>query len=156
MSLNEGLNDGKTEPRTAATCRIGFAFVKYLGKKILGNSRSRVAHPALDASICTKLPCPDNDPAAWRVRNCVGNEVLKDTLKETCICEHPEIIGYLVDQLCTGGLRDWPQFLDQTFDKGPQIKLSAHEFDSALSSYVDTFLEDLSDQPLQLLHIAAQ
>ena len=99
VSLSKRLHDGETQARSARILRIGFSLVEDFFEKLFGDSRTVVADPALNGTFRAKFPCPDDNLSAWRVLDCVGDQVLKDPPQQTGVCIDDQVVGHLVDQL---------------------------------------------------------
>ena len=129
---------------------------KIFFEKFFGDSRPVVADPAFHGAFLTQFPCPDDNLAARRVLDCVGDQVLKDPPQQTRVCIGDQVVGYLVDQLSAGGSCHRMEIVNEGLNQRPQIKLAPLQFDPDFRLQIGIFLDHLADQRFEVLHAATQ
>ena len=156
VRLNERLDDGETETQTTFTRGVGLQFVEHFFQTFLWDSPAVVSDPAFDHAFSTELLCLDLDLSARRVFDGVGDQVLKDPPQQACVCVNDQAVRDFIDKLGAAGSGHGTKIVDEGLDQGPQIKFAPLEFDAGLCAEMNVFLNDLVDQPLQMLDVAAQ
>ncbi len=97
MKLGKCFYDRKAETHAALVLRIRFPLFEDFCERLLGNTRSVVADPALNNSVYGVFPCPDDNLTARSVSDGIGNQILKHTPQQTGVCIYDQIVGNLVD-----------------------------------------------------------
>ena len=156
VRLDERLDDGETKAQTAFTRGIRLEFVEHFSQPFLRDPSSVVGHPAFDHAFSTQLLRLDLDLSARCVFDGVSDQVLKDPPQLAGVRVNDQAVRDFIDKLGAAGSSHWTKIVDEGLDQRPKIKLAPLEFDAGFRAEMNIFLEDLVDQPLQMLDVAAQ
>ena len=154
VSLDKCLNDSETETQATFILRISFEFIEHFFKVVFRDAGTVVADRTFDGAV--KLTRLNVDLSARSELDCVGDQVLKDPPQQAGICIKDQVVRDFIDELGAARSSHWTKIMDESLDERPQVKFAPLEFDAGFCSEINVFLDDLVDQPLQMLDVTAE